>query len=121
MSKLKFERYTFAAMLLILAAIILISMTQLPSENSVSVSGVIVKKTETTSETDASTTSPYIINLNTATIDELDTLPGIGKERAKRIIAYREHLGGYTSIDQIKNISGFGDSLFAKIKDRITV
>jgi len=131
---LKFERYTFAAILLIFAAIILISLADMPSEGSVEVSGVVVKNQETTSsttnkesettqatETEKTNGSSTLINLNTATIEELDTLKGIGESRAKSIIAYRNKLGGYTSIEQIKDISGIGDSIFENIRDRITV
>ncbi len=61
------------------------------------------------------------INLNTATLDQLDTLPGIGPAIAKRIIEYRETVGGFTAIDQITQVSGIGDATFAKIRDQISV
>ena len=62
-----------------------------------------------------------VINLNTATLDQLDTLPGIGPAIAKRIIEYRDSIGGFAAIDQITQVSGIGESTFAKIKDQITV
>lgn len=61
------------------------------------------------------------ISINTATIDELQTLPGIGEAKAKDIISYREENGSYQTIEDIMNVSGIGESLFAKIKDYITV
>ena len=61
------------------------------------------------------------VNLNTATLDQLDTLPGIGPAIAKRIIEYRETVGGFTAIDQITQVSGIGEATFAKIRDQITV
>ena len=61
------------------------------------------------------------ININTADIALLTNLPGIGETRAKSIIAYRESKGGFNSIEEIKNVSGIGDSSFEKLKDDITV
>ena len=62
-----------------------------------------------------------IININNASINELTTLPGIGDEKAKKIVEYRETNGLFNSIDDIKNISGIGDSIFDKIKEFITI
>ncbi|MGL4589356.1 MAG: helix-hairpin-helix domain-containing protein [Mycoplasmatales bacterium] len=62
-----------------------------------------------------------IVNLNTATELELMTLPGIGEGRAKAIIEYREKSGNFQTIDDLKNVSGFGESTFEKLKDAITV
>ncbi len=61
------------------------------------------------------------INLNTATAEQLDSLPGVGPAIAKRIIAYRETTGKFTSCEEIKQVSGIGEATFAKIKDLITV
>ncbi len=63
----------------------------------------------------------YPLNLNTCTTEELQTIDNIGKTRADAIIAYREHLGGYTSVDQLKDISGIGDSVFSSIEPYVTV
>lgn len=62
-----------------------------------------------------------LININTASAEELDSLPGIGPSIASRIIAYREEKGKFTSIEQIKEVSGIGDSKYEDIKDRICV
>ena len=61
-----------------------------------------------------------LVNINTATIEELLTLSGIGNSKAEAIIKYRES-NKFNTIDDIKNISGIGDSLFEKIKDYISV
>lgn len=61
------------------------------------------------------------ININTASEEELQTLPGIGQSRAKEIITYRESQGSFSSIEDIRNVSGIGDGIFTKIKDHITV
>ncbi len=74
--------------------------------------------TETSNDND---NKNNIININTATKEELVTLSGIGESKAEAIIKYREENGNYKNIEDIKNVSGIGDALFAKIKDNITV
>lgn len=61
------------------------------------------------------------ININTATSQQLMTLPGIGESRAKDIIDYRQKNGKFKSISDIKKISGIKDAAFDKIKDLICV
>ncbi len=61
------------------------------------------------------------ININTATLEELMTLTGIGESKAGDIIAYRESNGLFVKIEDIMNVSGIGASTFAKIKENITV
>ena len=60
------------------------------------------------------------ISINNAAKELLQTLPGIGESKAKDIIDYREQNGPFASIEELKNVSGIGESLFAKIKDHIT-
>lgn len=66
-------------------------------------------------------TVSYPLNLNTCTIEQLMTIDGIGEVKAVNIIEYRDYLGGYTSVEQIKNIKGIGESVFAKISPYLTV
>jgi competence protein ComEA len=61
------------------------------------------------------------VNINTANIEELDSLPGIGPAFAQRIIEYREANGPFKSIEDITLVSGIGNATFEKIKDRITI
>ena len=70
---------------------------------------------------DGAPTVGQLINLNTATLEQLDTLPGIGPAIAQRIIDYRESSGGFISIEEITLVSGIGEATFAKIKDLVTV
>ena len=65
--------------------------------------------------------STSIISLNKATKEQLMTLTGIGESKALLIIEYRESHNGFQTIDEVKNIKGIGDSIFEKIKNRITV
>jgi competence protein ComEA len=61
------------------------------------------------------------VNLNTATLAELQTLPGIGETRASEIVAYRESHGGFQSIEEIQEVPGIGPVMFERLKDRIVV
>lgn len=61
------------------------------------------------------------VNINTAGENELDTLDGIGPATARAIIAYRDQIGAFSSIEQIKEVKGIGDAKYSSIKDDITV
>lgn len=61
------------------------------------------------------------VNINTASINELDTLSGIGPSKAESIIKYREENGTFKSIEEIKNVTGIGEALFEKFKENITI
>ena len=62
-----------------------------------------------------------IVNLNTASKEQLMTLPGIGESRAEDIIRYRKESGGFQSVEEIMNVPGIKESAYLKIKDSITV
>lgn len=83
-----------------------------------------VKKDENALKNDACITDSVKISgkvsINTATKEGLMTLTGIGDSKAEDIIKYREENGPFKTIEDIKNVSGIGDSLFAKIKENIT-
>lgn len=83
-----------------------------------------VNSKEATNSTQSSSTSDMSskkVNINTATQEELDTLPGIGPSIAAKIIDYREQNGKFNSIEEIKEVSGIGDAKYEKIKDSITI
>lgn len=62
------------------------------------------------------------VNINTADENTLsENLTGIGPAIAERIISYRNHYGGFQTIDELKNVKGIGEKIFEKIKDDITV
>lgn len=61
------------------------------------------------------------VNINTADLTQLDTLPGIGPALAQRIVQCRETNGPFNSVEDIKNVSGIGDKKFEDLKDKITV
>ena len=62
-----------------------------------------------------------LININSANLEELKKISGVGDVKAQSIIEYREKNGGFKSIDEIKNIDGIGEKTFEKIKDKITL
>ena len=64
---------------------------------------------------------PGLVNINTADCKLLMTLPGVGEQRAKDIIAYREKNGGFGDIRDIMKVSGIKEAMFEKIRDRICV
>jgi competence protein ComEA len=62
-----------------------------------------------------------LVNINTATLEELDSLPGIGPVTAQKIIDYRQNNGLFNRIEDIMNVPGIAEGTFAKIRDLITV
>ncbi len=63
----------------------------------------------------------YPLNINTATLEELMTIDGLGEKRASAIIEYRNYLGKYTSVEQIMEIEGFGEEIYKQIAGYLTV
>jgi competence protein ComEA len=61
------------------------------------------------------------VDLNTATVDELDTLPGIGPATAEAIVAHREANGPFTSVDQLIDVRGIGEAKLAQLRERVRV
>lgn len=61
------------------------------------------------------------LNLNAATVDQLETLPGIGRKTAERIIEYRTKSGGFKRIEDLMNVKGIGEKSFLKLKPLIIV
>lgn len=73
---------------------------------------------QTGTEMDAGT---GLVNLNTADIQTLKTLSGIGDSKAQAILAYREEHGGFSSIEEVMQVPGIKENIFSKIKDKIEV
>ena len=69
----------------------------------------------------ATVVSTEIINLNTATVAQIATLPGIGAKTADLVVQYRTKNGPFKKIEEIMNVRGIGEKSFLKIKDRLTV
>ena len=83
---------------------------------------VFIKSAENSPQkADDTASSSDKVNINTADMQELTSLSGIGQSRAEAIIAYRNEKGGFSSTEEIMNISGIKEGLYGKIKDKITV
>lgn len=70
---------------------------------------------------DISAGADGLININQASESELSSISGIGAGKAAAIVKYRQEIGGFTSIEEIMEVSGIGQGIFEKIKDKITV
>jgi len=73
------------------------------------------------SEKPSPTTAKPALNLNTATLDQLEDLPGIGRATAERILEYRQKQGGFKKIEELMNVRGIGEKAFLKLKPLVTV
>jgi competence protein ComEA len=69
----------------------------------------------------AKASSSTLVNLNTASVAQLEALPGIGKSTAERILEYREKSGGFKKVEDLMNVRGIGEKSFLKLKPLITV
>jgi competence protein ComEA len=67
------------------------------------------------------TSTTELVNINTASLEELDTLPGVGPTTAQRIIDYREQNGPFINAEDIINVQGIGTGTYERMKDLITV
>lgn len=95
--------------------------TQISSSTEAATNSVKSASSASKSSDNSATAVSYPINLNTATVEELVSIDGLGESRASAIIEYRDYLGGYTSVEQIKEISGIGDATYAKLAPYLTV
>jgi competence protein ComEA len=62
-----------------------------------------------------------MVNINTADIDTLSSLPGVGPKKAESIVSYRELNGNFQSVDELVNVKGIGKRMVAKLIDKVTI
>lgn len=72
-------------------------------------------------ETSAEQADDGLVDINTADVAELCTLPGVGQARAESILTYRQEHGSFQTVEEIKQVSGIKDGLYTKIKDKIKI
>ena len=70
---------------------------------------------------DTKATKSSVVNLNTATQTELESLPGIGSKVAARIVEYRQKKGPFKKIEELMNVQGIGEKSFLKLRSQLTV
>ncbi len=98
-----------------------INIPSINDENTLITSEIGIENNNQIDETKNKDTSNKKININTATKEELDTLPGIGESTAQKIINYRKENGKFSSIEEIKEVKGIGESKFENIKELICI
>ena len=96
------------------------SRIYVPTKEEVDALAVVYSDTGSGSG-DTTSDSTGRVNINTATLEELTTLPGIGDTRARAIIDYREQNGAFGNIEDIMQVTGIKEKSFSKIKDSICV
>lgn len=92
------------------------------SSNSGSASSIDKSSNRESSSSNSDSYKSYtVVNINTATQTELETLPGIGPSLALKIINYRKENGKFSTIDEIKNVNGIGENKFNNLKEYIII
>lgn len=116
----KSEKILFGTFSLLSAIIILYNLFYIPSLPDAN----IIKKDlnfQSDENFDKEEKSIGKININSAKIEELKKIPGIGESIAEKIVEYRETNGGFSSISEIMNVSGIGQKKFDAMKDYICI
>ena len=82
---------------------------------------VMAQTAQTRTDARQATKAAVVVNLNTASSAELETLPGVGAKMAARIIEYRQKKGPFKKIEELMNVQGIGEKNFLKLKPQLTV
>jgi competence protein ComEA len=96
-------------------------MIWIPTDEEAAEGELVVPAAASNASSDVSSDSDGTINLNTATAEQLMTLPGIGQSKADSIISYRESHGSFSSVEEIMNVDGIKEGVYNRIKDNIKV
>ena len=104
---------------LMVSGIVLLRPSGSPTSSTPSVDAIVLENVRVLIPTFDARRSR--ININSATEEELATLPGIGEVLARRIVAHREAHGGFTRIDRLIDVSGIGEVLLSRLRDHVTL
>lgn len=77
--------------------------------------------TNSTSTTDSTSSNSEQVHLNSATVEDLQKLNGVGQKKAEQIIAYRDQNGGFKQIEDLTKVTGIGEKTFEKLKDQLAL
>ena len=105
--------YRLATRTVILVALVFAAQTWLAAQKAQPATGK--------AGSPATAAAGAVINLNTATVEQLDSLPGVGAKVAARIIEYRQKNGPFRKIEDLMNVKGIGEKAFLKMKARLSV
>lgn len=108
---------------MILGACIAVALTFAPFGGAILAEQHEQESTPTSSATEPAREAPQAgsVNINTASAEELQTLPNIGPQKAQAIIDYRTEHGNFTSLDDLKNVSGIGEKILDGLKQYLTL
>jgi competence protein ComEA len=96
-------------------------MIWIPTDEEAAEGELVLPAAAANASEDVSSDSDGTINLNTATAEQLMTLPGIGQSKADSILSYRETHGSFSSVEEIMNVDGIKEGVYNRIKDNIRV
>jgi len=82
---------------------------------------VLLAHAQTAPAAPAPVVAKEVVNINTATAEQLELLKGIGPKLAKEIVGHRAQMGGFKAVDDLKMVKGISDKLIAKIKDKVVL
>ena len=99
-------------LLMLFSSLLVLSLLSVPA-------GVLAQGAATT--TKAADAAIALVNLNSATAEQLEKLPGVGPATAKRILEYRQKSGGFKKIEELMNVRGIGEKAFLRMKPQLTV
>lgn len=106
------------ALLMLLAIVSLAAIPAAAAGQSASTGKAVSTKSLTPAKPAGAAT---IVNLNTATQAQLESLPGLGAKAAERILEYRQKNGQFKKVEDLMNVKGIGEKSFLKLKPRLTV